>query len=85
MKNLQAILHLISILVVISSCKFDPNRNHVRSTNDALQKEIDSLNVKLSNISEETIIPGFSTTIVQGDEILYSLSLIHISEPTRPY
>ena len=72
MNNLQAILYIASILVMISSCKFDSKSNHLKSSNDSLQKEIDSLNIKLSNISEETIIPGFSTTILQGDDIIYS-------------
>jgi len=57
---------------MILSCKFDSKPNHLRSSNDLLRKNIDSLNLKLSNISEETIIPGFSATIIQGDNIIYS-------------
>ena len=57
---------------MISSCKYDPKSSHLKSSNDQIQKKIDSLHIKLTQISEETIIPGFAATILQGDDIIYS-------------
>lgn len=60
------------VLIVILSCNYDPKPNHSKSSHHRLQKEIDSLEIKLTNISEESIIPGFAATILQGNDIIYS-------------
>ena len=57
---------------MISSCKDDSKLNHSKTSTHHLQKEIDSLDYKLTKISQETIIPGFAAQVVQGGDIIYS-------------
>ena len=70
MKNLQGLL--LFVFVMILSCNNDPKPNQPKSSNDHLQSEIDSLENKLTELSQKTIIPGFTTNIFQGNNIIYS-------------
>jgi len=71
MRTLKILAYIISSLLVIQSCKNDLNQNHVSSSSH-LQEEIDSLDSRLTNISEETLIPGFAATIIQGNKKIYT-------------
>jgi len=72
MKNLQVLLFMTAVFVMILSCNDDSKPNHSKSSRHHLQKEIDSLEYRLTKISEETIIPGFAATVLKGDDIIYS-------------
>jgi len=72
MKNLKMLTCMATMLFLISSCNFDSKPNHLKALHPQIQKEIDSLEIKLTNISEETIIPGFAANIMQGNEIIFS-------------
>ncbi len=71
MKNLQVLLLVTSIFVMLLSCKDDSKSTHSKLPHP-LQKEIDTLDKKLTKISQETLIPGFAANILQGDEVIYS-------------
>ena len=52
-------------------------------TNLGPNKDVDSVHKKISSLDEKNIVEIEEVTI--PNVTIYMLSLIHISEPTRPY
>jgi len=67
MKNILLLGLIISTLV---SC--NGNKNSDSNKNKVSQTAIDSLTYKLNEIEKKTVIPGFTTNIVQGNNTIYS-------------
>ena len=71
MKNIAILFCILTTLLFTQSCK---NHSKQISTKESLilQEKIDSLHLKLTTISEESIIPGFVAAINQGNKTIYS-------------
>ena len=71
MKNFLTLFCVISVLFLTSSCRNDSSQK-LKESSHILQKELDSLENKLEDISDNTVIPGFAANIIQGNEIIFS-------------
>lgn len=71
MKKVLNPLVLIILITILLSCntnnkKSDSNRDSIS------QSALDSLTYRLNEIKKNTLIPGFTATIVQGNDLVYS-------------
>ena len=72
MKNILISVYLIWTLVIFQSCTNHTKQNATSVSPQYLQKEIDTLDARLTTISEESVIPGFVATVLKGNKKIYS-------------
>ncbi len=83
MKNLKLLLTLTAFLVMILSCKNDAPPVSSEPVPHPLQKEIDSLEMKLVEISQQSVIPGFSVNIFQEENMIFSKGFGYADEVNK--
>ncbi len=71
MKNLLFFLTLFMLSFALFSCKNNTTSKEVLPTNP-YQSSLDTLDAKLNKILGETIITGFSVSILKGEEMIFS-------------
>ena len=63
----------------LSAAEKDEDRKTVQSTSNEESADL------LRNSKQVIVVPGYGMAVAQAQYIVHELSLIHISEPTRPY
>lgn len=72
MKNIQILVYTLCTFFFIQTCSNHAKEHPPKTYPTFLQNKIDSLDSILTEISEASIIPGFTTTVMMGNEKIYS-------------
>ena len=71
MKRFGLYLLIIACLVILLSCNSKKNAP-VEPTHNNIQLELDALDIELSEIKENSVIPGFAVSITHEDKVIFS-------------